>query len=92
MVVYVSCKQRTEKRADTVNAARILDEMQKDLMHEDGSCDFVYVYVTDEKVISVPQRRSIVVIGQEQQSAFYGGICVMPKLANELRSGNLPGV
>jgi hypothetical protein len=87
LTVYVSCKQRKKGSEGTVTGLRIMEEMEKDMLLASGECDFVYVYVTDEKVLSVPEVSlipNLVVIGPEHHQEFYGSISSTLKLAKEL--------
>ena len=68
-VVFISNKQRP---ARTVTAAEIVAERNKDVLSR--QYPFVYIYCTDQTVMSYPTDERIVVIGPDQQEAFYGSV------------------
>lgn len=68
-VVFISSKKRP---ARTVTAAEIVAERNKDVLSR--QYPFVYIYCTDQTVMSYPTDERIVVIGPDQQEAFYGSV------------------
>ena len=77
LVLFVSSKQWLGRQ--TVNAAKIMEEMKKDVFGyaQDERAlffDFVYVYVTDQVVQSVPTDEHVVVIPPHLHRAFYGSM------------------
>lgn len=75
LVVFVSSKQRS----DTVDASKIMGEMAKDVFgladnEYQSYFDFVYVYVTDQTVQSIPEDERVVVIPPQLHRAFYGSM------------------
>jgi hypothetical protein len=87
LVVLLSSKQRQEAGSQSVNAQDIVNEMRGHLQMCDpqqGNYDYVYVYLTDQEVLSTPQEGQIAVVGPQQHEACYGRIAAMLSLAKQL--------
>lgn len=78
-IIYTASKQRRVVKKESVSAADIKKEMQKDLIST--TYDFVYVYITDQAVEAVPQDDGIVVISPQEHEVFYGCCAQLLKLS-----------
>lgn len=85
LVIFLSSKQRTGRPAPKVRSSQIVQEMHKDLFGCPDECqrlfNFVYVYVTDQRVeMDGPLDGRVVVIPKEAHKAFYGSMAQLLEL------------
>jgi hypothetical protein len=89
LVVVLSSKQRQQTRQQSVTGSKIDKEGAKDIMWtgEPDSLpfDWLYVYLTDQQVTSMPTGHHVIVIGPEQHEAFYGSIARTLELTKQMR-------
>jgi hypothetical protein len=88
LVVVLSSKQRQQTGQQSVTGADIEKERDKGIMltgePDSLTFDWLYVYLTDQQVTSMPTGHPVIVIGPEQHEASYGSIARTLELAKQM--------
>lgn len=85
LVIFTSSKQRAGGSPEWVDASGIMTEMRKDVFGYAAGAnaahfDFLYVYITDQRVRSVPADGHVVVIPPQLHGLYYNSLAQLLEL------------